>query len=745
MTKINFEYQEKNQKGNISEDWEIKKTDDNKNKIGDCHSYELKGLKMKGKPKGKQSPININSKSVHDCNLMCNLSINYKPSKCIITKDTQDIIIIDGDENSSISFNNKKLPLQKIYFHTPSHHLIDGNSSTMEINLYHSISKEFLPQGKGFETETSEEEMDQHADIDKGSSNENYINNKGVIISILVKEVKDHIATPANQLISQFITNHKFRKLERNQTQEIEVSEDWNIKDLLPNNKSFFTYEGSLPMPPCYETFNWIVFEHQIEVMKNYIEIMKQEGNPNGYRTPHPLNNRIVFYNNNVEITEEEVPEETKADMINKMLAPIRITTDSRSGVEYRLGARQIVDSYMGGANGNYNDDEQQLENLSNGWDQLGKAGEQELTLEEIMNLKEKDKQKYIDYVTNMVFDAKRYYIYNYLDTYLSNTFKTTEDNNSKKQSLEVEEDYSETLKLACSELSILNSDMTFFKEENKDDTYKATYTHQQILTSIDKIKGVNIDKFVNLQEEDERKTLLLLYLLSWYMDTYQNDEFVNLLDMIESNEEKYEIHNFILTQLYEEKENLKEDNKTNKTNINNLIFKFQGEDLIFTLEGDECQNWGSNEVHYEGSLLKLFNKNQVLDKSGYKFDDMNSDLKKLARDGLLNKSIDGKWKPHNKCRDPEGTKGAPWCYTKNPKERWGYCMVPDRVGNSKKYLLFVIFIMIIVLAIYLVKLIFRLELFSQFIAKLTGAEFASNAVFKANQVANTIKNNLKG
>ena len=71
--------------------------------------------------------------------------------------------------------------------------------------------------------------------------------------------------------------------------------------------------------------------------------------------------------------------------------------------------------------------------------------------------------------------------------------------------------------------------------------------------------------------------------------------------------------------------------------------------------------------------------------------------------------------------------------------------MVPDRVGNSKKYLLFVIFIMIIVLAIYLVKLIFRLELFSQFIAKLTGAEFASNAVFKANQVANTIKNNLKG
>ena len=70
---------------------------------------------------------------------MCGLSIEYKPSKCNISKDNQNIINLDWDENSSITFNNKKLPLQKIYFHTPSHHLIDGNSSVMEINLYHSI------------------------------------------------------------------------------------------------------------------------------------------------------------------------------------------------------------------------------------------------------------------------------------------------------------------------------------------------------------------------------------------------------------------------------------------------------------------------------------------------------------------------------------------------------------------------------------------------------------------------------
>jgi len=51
---------------------------------------------------------------------------------------------------------------------------------------------------------------------------------------------------------------------------------------------------------------------------------------------------------------------------------------------------------------------------------------------------------------------------------------------------------------------------------------------------------------------------------------------------------------------------------------------------------------------------------------------------------------------------------------------------------------------MLIVISIYLVKMIFRFELFSQLISKLTGAEFATEAVFKANQAANTIKSNLK-
>lgn len=699
--------------------------------IGDCHSDELSLIKKNNK--AKQSPIDINTKSVQDCNLMCGLSINYKPSKCRIKKDKQNIIVLDWDHNSSITFNNKKLPLQRVYFHTPSHHFIDGNSSVMEINLYHSLSNDFLPEGKGFFVNDELKDNEGHANVDvnqedKSLTNNDFIKKKGVILSILVNITDSHIGSKANKFLSQFITNSKFKKLkyeeDNNDFKEIFVSDDWNIEDLLPEKKSFYSYEGSLPMPPCFETFDWVVFEQHINILEEYVNIIRKEGNPNGYRNVHPLNNRLVFFSNSVEIedtNDEDI--ETKADMINQMIAPIRISTNSRSGVDYRLGAKQIIDSYISGSNNKYNYDESQLKSLSNAWEELGKSGEQDLLIGEILELKEEDNDKYHDYVKNMVFDAKMFSYDNYLSIFLDNK----KYGNSSLRELIVEsldkdeENINEVLEKASIELSNLNSNTEFFKKGDDSE-----YTYESIDNNIDKFKGININKLLikDLQDNDKK---MLLFLMNWNIDTYQNPQLVNFFDFIDSKEEKFYIHQFILEQF-------------NLLGNDNILFKFKGEDLTYTLEGDECQTWGSNEVHYEGSLLNFFKKNIKLSKEGYDFDEMNSDLKKLARDGILNKSPSGKWKPHNKCRDPGGTKSAPWCYTKNPKKRWDYCMVPDTVGNTRKYLILVIFLLLIIVSIALVKVIFHKELFSKFIASLTGANFVSNAVFKANQVVNNVK-----
>ena len=182
------------------------------------------GLGRKNKTKGKQSPININTNSVQDCHLMCQLEINYNPIKlCKIYKNKQGIINLDWDENSYITFNKLKYPLKKIYFHTPSHHLIDGNNSDMEINLYHSLSENYLPDTATFD----QDELHNH-NPDEITKNENKENkklnhHKGIVISILVNEEKEHAGSTINKFISQFITNPDFKKLIKGESHEIDV------------------------------------------------------------------------------------------------------------------------------------------------------------------------------------------------------------------------------------------------------------------------------------------------------------------------------------------------------------------------------------------------------------------------------------------------------------------------------------------------------------------------------------------
>ena len=212
-----------------------------------------------------------------------------------------------------------------------------------------------------------------------------------------------------------------------------------------------------------------------------------------------------------------------------------------------------------------------------------------------------------------------------------------------------------------------------------------------------------------NIQDKDEK--IFIIFATQLEMNNIENKNFTNLFSFIEDTDELYKFNNFLLENIGDHADKIKSDE------LNNLIFKFQGEDLTFTLDGEECQDWGSNEVHYEGGLI---GKTNLFSKDGYTFDELkkHSNLIDAARDGLLNKK-NGRWKPHNKCRDPGGLRGATWCYTKNPKVRWDYCMVPDRVGNSKKYLLFVIFILLIVVSIFFVKMIFKEELLTQLIKQI--------------------------
>jgi len=77
---------------------------------------------------------------------------------------------------------------------------------------------------------------------------------------------------------------------------------------LLPANKTFFTYPGSLTTPPLFESVTWLVFKEPVEMSAEQLETMRklkisqeeecQDCMVDNYRPPCPLSGRTVRVKN---------------------------------------------------------------------------------------------------------------------------------------------------------------------------------------------------------------------------------------------------------------------------------------------------------------------------------------------------------------------------------------------------------------------------------------------------------------
>ena len=766
-----------------------------------CNSLEvINPSKETTSLKSKQSPINISTDSVQECHLLCKLDLNYKPSKCHVERTPQGIIKLNWDSGSFIEYNNNTYELKHIQIHTPSLHHIDNKSSEMEINLYHynhANMKEVYQEHRHSGEESKDKEnslekikdkhlpdelKDEHPHTNEHPENRGYKSERGVIISILVNHSTasakngETMASRPNMFMSQFIHNQKFLDLKKepigdHQTRDIEVHEDWNVTDLLPKSKAYYTYDGSIPFPPCVENFKWVVFEQHIDIIEEFINIMRTEGNPKGFRNIHPLNNRVVFYNNNIEVKTNDASGEkgaNKEDEVKKILAPIRIKVDNRTGYEYRKQARDIISSYSSGSRSNYMRDDNVLIDINKAWDDIGKIGYEEVFLSDIVN----------DYITEegeLTEEGKNFTKYIVFDSasydgdYFNKSIKLLGleliDGGSQVQKTDDDStkvDISEVVK----EMDLIYqeiNDMDFRNPENKKTSIEDYKTKLNSMidgaegatekTNLKSVKDLILDGGGDATHSKFNDFLIFYSLLEADVrynprQTRNHYKIINPRDLENFEYSFWEIY-------FKYMNNLKGD-EANIELMNEIIIKSRSDDLNTTINNHSCQKWGSNAVHHEGTIWNTFSPKIHLKEDGYTLEEIDllhfkekRRIKKAIRDGLLDYTVDNEGKrkfvPNNKCRNPNGSATAAWCYTTNPKVRWDYCMKPDISFKTRKILLVVIFLFIIYLAYFTVKLIFQYNMFNKFMAMLTGAQLPKDVAFKANQVAGTIRNNLQG
>ncbi|MEM6399720.1 MAG: carbonic anhydrase [Cyanobacteria bacterium P01_D01_bin.116] len=182
-----------------------------------------------------QSPLNLESAVDAD---LPELKINYKDSPLRIINNGHTIQV-NYQSGSFLTLDDKRYELIQFHFHHPSEHKVEGEALPMELHLVHKGEKGNL-----------------------------------AVIGIFLKEGKTN---PTLQKVWQVMPMKKGR--------EKTISDlNINASNLLPEDKDYYRYFGSLTTPPCSETVNWIVLKEPVEIsspqVKKFAQVFPMNARP---------------------------------------------------------------------------------------------------------------------------------------------------------------------------------------------------------------------------------------------------------------------------------------------------------------------------------------------------------------------------------------------------------------------------------------------------------------------------------
>ena len=196
-----------------------------------------------------QSPINIINTDAEVDNTLKGLDTHYATNtKIHEVVSNGHSIQYNFESGNYLNYKGDRYNLKQIHFHEASEHTIDGIRYPMVIHMVHVSNK-----------------------------------NQFVVLAVMVKEGE-------NSAPFKFLEN--YLPLVKGQTKPINASFDLN--KILPKDKGYFNYVGSLTTPPCTEGVNWFVFKSPITISSGQVKELQKIMPLNNYRNEQALNGRII-------------------------------------------------------------------------------------------------------------------------------------------------------------------------------------------------------------------------------------------------------------------------------------------------------------------------------------------------------------------------------------------------------------------------------------------------------------------
>ncbi|MDH5258901.1 MAG: carbonic anhydrase family protein [Gammaproteobacteria bacterium] len=191
----------------------------------------------------QQSPVNITDEQVMN---MQNIAYHYKESENSRVINNGHTIQVNYEEGSYATIGGKKYNLLQFHFHSPSEHQIHGKHADMVAHLVHKSDDGQL----------------------------------AVVAVLFDKGTENSFLSPVWNVMPT-------------KKGETTVHEKLKIKDLLPSDKGYFNYSGSLTTPPCSEGVNWNILTTHVSVSSAQIDAFTHIF-PKSVRPVQPINNRVI-------------------------------------------------------------------------------------------------------------------------------------------------------------------------------------------------------------------------------------------------------------------------------------------------------------------------------------------------------------------------------------------------------------------------------------------------------------------